>query len=114
MLVIGSMISLGYYLRVIAVMWMSAPNAAPAPGRRAAGLSGPGALAPIAGGAPEADGLADGGLADGRLTAGRAAPVGEITFVAVLFATTSVVFGIFPSPLFTFVAHAGRAFTGLF
>jgi hypothetical protein len=34
--------------------------------------------------------------------------------VAVLFAAASVVFGIFPSPLFTFVAHAGRAFTGIF
>ena len=118
-LVLGSMISLGYYLRVVAVMWMSAPMAARVASPRLTGGGGPGALAPIAGGSPEADGLADGGLADGglaegRLSAGRAAPLGEITFVAVLFATASVVFGIFPSPLFTFVAHAGQAFTGLF
>src|SRR5207245_10927928 len=43
-LVIGSMISLGYYLRVVATIWM---RAAPLP-------VGAGALAPIAGGAPEA------------------------------------------------------------
>jgi NADH-quinone oxidoreductase subunit N len=118
-LVIGSMISLGYYLRVVAVMWMSAPSAAPAPASRTTALGGPGALAPIAGGSPEADALAgdelvDGGLVGGRLTVDRAAPVGELTFVAVLFAAASVVFGIFPSPLFTLVAHAGRAFTGIF
>ncbi|MGI9185389.1 MAG: NADH-quinone oxidoreductase subunit N [Solirubrobacteraceae bacterium] len=105
-LVIGSMISLGYYLRVVAVIWMSAPSAIPAPARRAPAISGPGALAPIAGGSPDAD--------DGRLTAGGAAPAGELTFVAVLFAAASVVFGIFPSPLFTLVAHAGRALTGIF
>src|SRR5207248_11587627 len=46
-LVIGSMISLGYYLRVIAAMWMR--PALPSP--RPAGT----ALAPIAGGSPEAD-----------------------------------------------------------
>jgi len=41
-------------------------------------------------------------------------PFGEVTFVAVLFAAASVFFGVFPSPLLTLVAHAGRAFTGLF
>src|SRR5262249_18696884 len=48
-LVIGSMVSLGYYLRVVAAMWMSAPSPAPVP-------AGSG-LAPIAGGSPEADAL---------------------------------------------------------
>jgi hypothetical protein len=33
--------------------------------------------------------------------------------VAVVFAGASIVFGIIPSPLFKFVAHAGRAL-GLF
>jgi NADH-quinone oxidoreductase subunit N len=49
-LVIGSMISLGYYLRVVAAMWMrgGAPFPAGAP-------AGAGALAPIAGASPEAD-----------------------------------------------------------
>jgi NADH-quinone oxidoreductase subunit N len=107
-LVVGSMVSLGYYLRVVATMWMSAPVPAP----MSLGLGG--ALAPIAGGAPEADGLADPGLAPSGPSAARAAPFAEVTFVAVLFAAASVVFGILPSPLFRLVAHAGRAFTGLF
>jgi NADH-quinone oxidoreductase subunit N len=54
-LVIGSMISLGYYLRIVATIWMGAPQTA--------GIStalGRGALAPIAGGSPEADGGAAG------------------------------------------------------
>lgn len=83
---------------------MSAPTPAPAP------IPGGGVLAPIAGGSPEVDALADAG----RLTASRAAPFGEVTFVAVLFAAASVFFGVFPSPLLTLVAHAGRAFTGIF
>jgi NADH-quinone oxidoreductase subunit N len=108
-LVIGSMISLGYYLRVVAAIWMSAPEPAPV------GLPGGLTLAPIAGGSPEADAL-DPAALDGedRSSADRSVPVGEITFVAVLFAAASVFFGVFPSPLFTLVAHAGRALTGLF
>ena len=48
-LVIGSMISLGYYLRVIAAMWMTSRT----PVTRRGSISG--GLAPIAGGSPEAD-----------------------------------------------------------
>jgi NADH-quinone oxidoreductase subunit N len=89
-LVVGSMISLGYYLRVIAAMWMRpAVSAEPAPG-----------LAPIAGGSQEAEAPPPLQL--------------EVTFVAVAFAAATVFFGIFPSPLFNFAAHAGRAITGLF
>ncbi len=111
-LVIGSMVSLGYYLRVIAVIWMSAPTPAPIPAP--APLAGAGMLAPIAGASPEADAHAD-ALADGGgLAASREAPFGEVTFVAVLFAAASVFFGVFPSPLFHLVAHAGRALTGIF
>ena len=51
-LVIGSMISLGYYLRVIATMWMSGSAAAATMGT-ATPTAG---LAPIAGGSQEADG----------------------------------------------------------
>ena len=90
-LVVGSMISLGYYLRVIAVMWMR-PAAVPA-GEGAA------ALAPIAGGSPEAD---------------RSPAHPAITFVALISAAATVVFGIFPSPLFDFSAHAAHAITGIF
>jgi NADH-quinone oxidoreductase subunit N len=101
-LVIGSMISLGYYLRVIAAMWM---GGAPAVSRH-----GPGSarLAPIAGGSPEADVL---GFSDppGSSEGPRGGPFLEVTVVAVVFGVASVFFGIFPSPLFNLAAHAGRA-----
>jgi NADH-quinone oxidoreductase subunit N len=80
-IVVGSMISLGYYLRVIAVMWL-APEAA-AEARPA-----------MAGGAPEAD-------------ASRSQP--EVTAVAVLFGAATLFFGIIPSPLFDLARDAGQA-----
>ncbi|MGI8412873.1 MAG: NADH-quinone oxidoreductase subunit N [Solirubrobacteraceae bacterium] len=98
-LVVGSMISLGYYLRVVAMIWMRGAEQ-PAPAAR--GLL---ALAPIAGGSPEAD---------GALSAARAVPHPEIAFVALLFAAASIFFGIFPSPLFQLAAHAGHAIGGIF
>ncbi|MEA2210130.1 MAG: NADH-quinone oxidoreductase subunit [Solirubrobacteraceae bacterium] len=103
-LVIGSMISLGYYLRVIAAMWMSPESAASIPGR--------GRLAPIAGGSPEADatGVSEPpAAAAASPDATRSGPGIEITLVAVVFGAASVFFGIFPSPLFNLAAHAGRA-----
>ena len=56
-LVIGSMISLGYYLRVVAAMWMSRPVPAPVPAPASGPSAAAGGLAPIAGGSPEADAL---------------------------------------------------------
>jgi NADH-quinone oxidoreductase subunit N len=100
--VIGSMISLGYYLRVIATIWMSPPTPAPVP------ATAPGGLAPIAGGSPEAD-----ALLDVERPARRPLQL-EVTIVAVVFAVASVIFGIFPDPLFKFVAHAGRSLIGIF
>jgi NADH-quinone oxidoreductase subunit N len=102
-IVIGSMISLGYYLRVIAAMWMSdapQPVAAPAVGARPA----------MAGGAPELDALSkgDGRLADGTLDQP------EVAFVALLAGAATIFFGIFPQPLFDLVQHAGSAIGGLF
>jgi NADH-quinone oxidoreductase subunit N len=121
-LVIGSMISLGYYLRVIAAIWMSGPRPAPVPvGAGAYGGSpgaGSGSLAPIAGGSPEADELdagdGDALLANGGRSRSRLTLFPEVTAVAVLFAAASIFFGIFPSPLFNLMAHAGSALTGLF
>ena len=109
-LVIGSMISLGYYLRVIATMWMSGPSVAPV----AAPLGGPGSLAPIAGGSPEADALALEGDGEDEVVTGPGAWLNEVTFIAVLFGAACVVFGIFPSPLLNLAAHAGRALFGIF
>jgi NADH-quinone oxidoreductase subunit N len=90
-LVVGAMISLGYYLRVVAAVWMSpagAPTTAPAAG----------GYAPIAGGSPEADKL----------------PYPEVLFVGVLFGALTIVFGIVPGPVFHLASHAGAALTGLF
>ncbi|MBV9362784.1 MAG: NADH-quinone oxidoreductase subunit N [Solirubrobacterales bacterium] len=105
-LVIGSMISLGYYLRVVATIWMRPPVAAPSP---AAAATGPGELAPIAGGSPDAD-----EWEEGPGSAGAALAYPELVFVAVAFATAVIFFGIFPSPLFNFTAHAASALSGLF
>jgi NADH-quinone oxidoreductase subunit N len=103
-LVIGSMISLGYYLRVIAAIWMRPPVAAPA-----LAPAGPGELAPIAGGSAEAD-----EWVQGPGTAGAALAYPELILVAVGFAAATIFFGIFPSPLFHLAGHAGNALTGLF
>jgi NADH-quinone oxidoreductase subunit N len=109
-LVIGSMISLAYYLRVIAALWMRDEVPAPSPGIRST-LVGRGGLAPIAGGSPEADEGNGGAFAapaqSGAVRAAGAAP--EATAVAVLFAAASIVFGVVPQVLFDFAAHAGRA-----
>jgi NADH-quinone oxidoreductase subunit N len=107
-LVIGSMISLGYYLRVIAALWMR--DEVPAPARGA--LIGRGGLTPIAGGSPEADvedGAAFAAVPPPDGVAAAAGPAPEAAAVAVLFAAASVGFGIFPQVLFDFAAHAGRA-----
>jgi NADH-quinone oxidoreductase subunit N len=141
-LVIGSMISLGYYLRVVAAMWMRGGDVPVTAGR--------GALAPIAGASGEEDdGIGDdldpaqapheegetaetsGGATPGKPETDEApAPVPgglapapepertrfhpETVFVGVISAAAAIVFGIIPSPVFDFVAHAGHAITGLF
>jgi NADH-quinone oxidoreductase subunit N len=102
-IVIGSMISLGYYLRVLAVMWM---RPAPSPA--------------IAGGSAEADGDA---IAPARATApvsgdGAAEPRPryggiEVAAIAVIFGAATLFFGIIPSPLLNLADHAGRALIGL-
>jgi NADH-quinone oxidoreductase subunit N len=126
-LVVGSMISLGYYLRVVATMWMRpAITAGPA-----GGVGAEPSLAPIAGGSQEADepdsvqsgapgtptpvgvaAPAGGPSGDVPATAGR--PQLEVLGVALVFGAAAVFFGIVPSPLFDFVAHAGHAISGLF
>jgi NADH-quinone oxidoreductase subunit N len=138
MLVIGSMISLGYYLRVIAAMWMR-PGAVAAVGSPAlaGAAAGGGGLPPIAGASGEAEpgAVAPGGGAGASAVAPGAGSVApgarggasgnwpgsadsaarpEVVLVAVVFSAASVFFGIFPSPLFNLVAHAGHALSGIF
>jgi NADH-quinone oxidoreductase subunit N len=103
-LVIGSMISLGYYLRVIATIWMR--PAVPAPIGPAT-ATGPGELAPIAGGSLEADELRS------HPGPGAAALYPEALFVAVGFAAATIFFGIFPAPVFHLASHAANALGGL-
>jgi NADH-quinone oxidoreductase subunit N len=105
-IVIGSMISLGYYLPVIAAMWMrkapagegglvatSPPTDSPLP-------TGEG-LPALAGGSPELD-------------EPRTGTQLEVLLVAVLGGVGTIFFGIIPQPLFDLVHHAGSALGGLF
>jgi NADH-quinone oxidoreductase subunit N len=119
-IVVGSMISLGYYLPVIAAMWMRESPA----GEAQAGLTTPPTAAPgggplpaLAGGSPELD--AEGALAPAGGNASVAAPPAdgmqiEVVLVAVLAAAATLFFGIIPQPLFDLVHHAGSALSGLF
>jgi NADH-quinone oxidoreductase subunit N len=100
-LVIGSMLSLGYYLRVVGTMWMS-PAPAPGPAPSGPPPAGPAPMPAIAGGSPELDSAA----------ASRRDP--ELVFVAVVFGAASIFFGIFPSPLLHLAQHAGSAIGGIF
>ena len=92
-IVVGSMISLAYYLRVVAVMWMT-PFQLKLPGR-------PGrpsrTVQPVSGWSPEAD--------------ARAQP--EVAFVAVLMGAATVFFGIVPAPLFHLAHDVGTSLSAL-
>jgi NADH-quinone oxidoreductase subunit N len=90
MIVVGSMISLGYYLRVIAVMWMS-PTEIELP------TIPPRWVKTVGGWSPLAD--------------ARAQP--EVLFVAVLAAAATIFFGIVPQPLFDVAREVGSALAGL-
>src|SRR4051812_15755128 len=90
MIVVGSMISLVYYLRVIAVMWMGPIDIElPSVPRRR--------VPRMAGWSPEAD--------------ARAQP--EVVFVAVLAAAATIFFGLYPDPLFDVVRDVGTALGSL-
>src|SRR5215207_5017371 len=121
-IVLGSAISLVYYLRVVAAVWMRpASGAATVPSSRV-----PGGRPAMAGGSPEADADAAGAVPARRERGGVAAadqsarpPVGrrlrqpEVAFVAVLCALATVVFGIYPEPLFDLARDAGAAIASL-
>jgi NADH-quinone oxidoreductase subunit N len=83
-IVIGSMISLGYYLRVIAAMWMR-----PATGAELVAADGSPRLA-------GADPVVERGD-------------WEVSLVAVLAGAAIVVFGVIPSPLLNLATDAGRS-----
>ncbi len=95
-IVIGSMISLRYYLRVVATVWSTdAPQPAAAP-------SGP---------VPALAGASQDGPSEYR--PGVAARHWEVSLVAVLAGAATLVLGIVPGPLFDLVRGAGSGL-GLF
>ncbi|HYM57546.1 MAG TPA: NADH-quinone oxidoreductase subunit N, partial [Solirubrobacteraceae bacterium] len=98
-IVLGSAVSLAYYLRVVAAVWLRAPDEAPAARAIPAG-----ARPAIAGGSAEAD--SEPGGARTRQP--------EVVAVAVLCALATLALGIYPSPLFDVARDAGDALAGLF
>jgi NADH-quinone oxidoreductase subunit N len=87
-IVIGTMVSLAYYLRVVAAVWMRpGPSAAPAQ-----------AMPAIAGGSPEADAIPRG--------ASRCA---LIVGSALFCGAATIVFGVIPSPLIDWASHAASS-----
>src|SRR4051812_15164246 len=96
-IVLGSAISLAYYLRVIAAVWMRSPSEAPTRPR----LTGSGQPA-IAGGSAEAvEPIRAGGVQV------------ELVVVAVVCALATVFFGIYPDPLLNVAHDAGAALHSL-
>lgn len=94
MIVIGSMISLGYYLKVVATMWMTS---SPEPGE-----TKPAGIAPgppvMAGGSPEAD---------------NARVPWEVALVAGVFGLLILAIGVYPQPLFDLAQDAAASLAGL-
>ncbi|HWX96873.1 MAG TPA: NADH-quinone oxidoreductase subunit N [Solirubrobacteraceae bacterium] len=106
-IVIGSMLSLGYYLPVLAAMWMrESPAAEPQAGPR-----GPaGQLPALAGGSPELDADAR-EAAEQPLPEAAEAPIPgiqpEVALLAVLAGAAILFFGIIPQPLFDLANQVG-------
>ena len=88
LIVVGSMISLAYYLRVVAVIWMGGVEVELPSGRK---------VRPVGGWSPEAD--------------ARAQP--EVTAVALLCGAATIFFGIVPSPLFDLAQDVATSFAHL-
>jgi NADH-quinone oxidoreductase subunit N len=107
-IVIGTMISLVYYLRVIAAVWMQPLPAEPRL---------PGAPAPaIAGGAPQPGDPPPGPhVVPTREPSAPAEPskTTEVAAIAIVTASASVFFGIVPSPLLELAADASQAIPGI-
>ena len=103
-IVVGTMISLAYYLRVVAAVWMRPAAEAP-PGEE---------IPAIAGGAPDAEAAAEGTArasvpgrdAAGRPSGGRCPLVLTPTLLA---AAATVAFGIYPGPLVDWASNAGES-----
>jgi len=91
-IVLGSMVSLAYYLRVLAAVWMR-PEPAAAPAKQET-------MPAIAGGSPEA------GVPKG------ASRCGLVVGAGILCAAATVFFGVIPSPLVDWASAAGASLFG--
>jgi NADH-quinone oxidoreductase subunit N len=105
---VGTMISLAYYLRVVAAIWMR-PEAEPT-------LS-PGTMPAIAGGSPAADALPEPGEPSSAAPSGaRPRPSGGRCVVILglmgLAAAATVFFGVIPAPLVNWASGAGASIAG--
>ena len=89
-IVVGAVVSFAYYLRVVAVMWMGSvevelPTVPPR------------SVKPVSGWSPAAD--------------LRAQP--EVAAIAILFAALTILFGIWPDPLFHAAKDVSTSLSGL-
>jgi NADH-quinone oxidoreductase subunit N len=89
-IVVGAVVSFSYYLRVVAVMWMGGYEVElpTVPPRR---------VKPVSGWSQQAD--------------LRAQP--EVAFVAIAFAAATIVFGLYPDPLFDLASDVGTSISAL-
>src|SRR4051794_33423282 len=92
-IVVGSMVSLAYYLRVVAAVWMR-PEASAVPAQP---------MPAIAGGSPEAD--------EGEVRCAPGAGWWLVVATGLICAVATVVFGIAPSPLIDWASHAAASIT---
>ena len=93
-IVIGTMVSLAYYLRVVAAVWMR-----PEPGT-APPVAEAERMPVIAGGSPEADAIPPG-----------ASHCGLIVGSALICGAATLAFGVAPSPLIDWASHAAGSLT---
>jgi NADH-quinone oxidoreductase subunit N len=107
---IGTMISLAYYLRVVAAVWMR-PAATPLASKPGAGMPA------MAGGAPEADRPDAPPVRVAAAAPRSAAPPPGTRCLAILvpmgvLAFATIFFGVVPSPLVDWASNAGQALAG--
>ena len=100
MIAIGTMISLAYYLRVVAAIWMRPRAERP-----------PAAVPAMAGGSPEADPDEVAAAAGSPPTGARCRVIVRLTLLA---AAATIFFGVIPSPLVDWAADAGAAIGSAF
>jgi NADH-quinone oxidoreductase subunit N len=130
-IVLGSAVSLAYYLRVVAAVWMRAPSDIPARPGRAGRVTRPA----MAGGSAEADdedraaGREPGAgvpatrsdrttvlatdFGDGDASSGPRVLQLEVGFVALVCSAATIFFGVYPEPLFNLAQDAGAALQSL-